>query len=84
MGRRPARGAVDKSARSRSVDLLAHPGSSLEEVQMTITTSVVLVDDATPTRTAVAGFLAGYCGATRRSYATDLGLRLTSRHTSPG
>lgn len=39
---------------------------------MTITTSVVLVDDATPTRTAVAGFLAGYCGATRRSYATDL------------
>ena len=39
---------------------------------MTITTSVVLVDDLTPTRTAVAGFLAGYYGATRRSYATDL------------
>ncbi len=37
---------------------------------MTIT--VVLVDDATQTRATVAGFLAGYCGATRRSYATDL------------
>lgn len=43
---------------------MAHPGSSMEEVQMTITTSVVLVEDVTPTRTAVAGFLAGYCGAT--------------------
>jgi site-specific recombinase XerD len=41
---------------------------------MTMTTSVVLVDDATQTRAAVAGFLAGYCGATRRSYATDLRL----------
>ena len=39
---------------------------------MTMTTNVVLVDDSTQTRTAIAGFLAGYCGATRRSYATDL------------
>lgn len=39
---------------------------------MNMTTGVVLVDDATQTRAAVAGFLAGYCGATRRSYATDL------------
>lgn len=39
---------------------------------MTMTTSVVLSDDATQTRSAIAGFLAGYCGATRRSYATDL------------
>ena len=39
---------------------------------MTMNTSVVVLDDATQTRTAVAGFLAGYCGATRRSYATDL------------
>lgn len=34
---------------------------------MTMTMSVVLVDDATQTRAAVAGFLAGYCGSTRRS-----------------
>ena len=46
--RRPAGGAMHKRAGSRSVDSLAHPGSSMEEVQMTITTSVVLVDDATP------------------------------------
>jgi integrase/recombinase XerD len=39
---------------------------------MRMTTSVVVIDDATQTRAAVAGFLAGYCGATRRSYATDL------------
>jgi hypothetical protein len=42
---------------------------------MSTTTAVVLVDD--PLRTeaiAVAGFLAGYCGSTRRSYATDLRL----------
>ena len=39
---------------------------------MSMTTSVVLVDDATQTRAAVSGSLAGYCGATRRSYATDL------------
>lgn len=39
---------------------------------MTTTTNVALVDDATPTHTAVAGFLARYCGATRRRYATDL------------
>ena len=44
---------------------------------MSTTTSidVVRVDD--PVRTdavAIAGFLAGYCGATRRSYATDLRL----------
>ncbi len=31
-------------------------------------------DDATQTGAAVAGFLAGYCGSTRRSYATDLKL----------
>lgn len=37
-----------------------------------MTTSVVVLDDASQTRAAVAGFLAGYCGATRRSYATDL------------
>lgn len=41
---------------------------------MTMTTSVVLVDDATQTCAALAGFLAGYCGSTRRSYATDLRL----------
>ncbi len=39
---------------------------------MSITTSLVLVDETTQTRAAIAGFLAGYCGATRRSYATDL------------
>lgn len=39
---------------------------------MTMTTSVVLTDAATQTRVAIAGFLAGYCGATRRSCATDL------------
>ncbi len=39
---------------------------------MSMTTSLVLVDDGTQTRGAIAGFLAGYCGATRRSYATDL------------
>ncbi|MBW3615517.1 MAG: tyrosine-type recombinase/integrase [Actinobacteria bacterium] len=38
----------------------------------TTTTSVVLVDELGSARSAVAGFLAGYCGATRRSYATDL------------
>ncbi len=37
---------------------------------MTIT--VVLAEDTTPARSAIAGFLAGYCGSTRRSYATDL------------
>ncbi|HSH62387.1 MAG TPA: tyrosine-type recombinase/integrase [Acidimicrobiales bacterium] len=41
---------------------------------MTMTTGVVLVNDATQTCTAIAGFLAGYCGSTRRSYATDLRL----------
>ena len=36
---------------------------------------VVLVDDLLRTESiAVAGFLAGYCGSTRRSYATDLRL----------
>ena len=39
---------------------------------MSMTTSVVLVDDATQTRAATAGFLSGYCDGTRRSYATDL------------
>ncbi len=41
---------------------------------MIMTTGVVLADDATQTGAAVAGFLAGYCGGTRRSYATDLRL----------
>ncbi len=41
---------------------------------MTMTTTVVLMDDATQVRSAVAGFSAGYCGSTRRSYATDLRL----------
>jgi site-specific recombinase XerD len=41
---------------------------------MTMTTGVVLVDDATQTGAAIAGFPAGYCGSTRRSYATDLRL----------
>jgi integrase/recombinase XerD len=41
---------------------------------MTMTTGVVRADDATQTRAAIAGFLAGYCGSTRRSYATDLRL----------
>ncbi|MGH7573352.1 MAG: site-specific integrase [Gemmatimonadota bacterium] len=37
--------------------------------------AVVLVDDPLRTEaTAVAGFLAGYCGSTRTSYATDLRL----------
>ena len=31
---------------------------------MSMTTSVVLIDDVTQTRAAIAGFLAGYCGAT--------------------
>jgi hypothetical protein len=39
---------------------------------MSMTTTVVLGDDATQIRAAIAGFLAGYCGATRRSYATAL------------
>ncbi len=42
---------------------------------MSTTTSVavVLVDEPMKTEAAaVAGFLAGYCGSTRRSYATDL------------
>jgi integrase/recombinase XerD len=39
------------------------------------TTEVVLVDrPADREAVAVAGFLAGYCGATRRSYTTDLRL----------
>jgi integrase/recombinase XerD len=41
---------------------------------MTMTMGVVLADDTTQTRAAIAGFLAGYCGSTRRSYATDLRL----------
>ncbi len=41
---------------------------------MTMTTTVVLIDDATHVRSAVDGFLAGYCGSTRRSYATDVRL----------
>lgn len=41
----------------------------------TIITDVVLVDDQKSGEfSAVAGFLAGYCGSTRRSYATDLRL----------
>jgi integrase/recombinase XerD len=37
--------------------------------------SIVLVNDSMrPEAIAVAGFLAGYCGSTRRSYATDLRL----------
>jgi hypothetical protein len=37
--------------------------------------TVVLVDDPMRKESiAVAGFLAGYCGSTRRSYATDLRL----------
>jgi hypothetical protein len=39
-----------------------------------MTTGVVRTDDATQTRAAIAGFLAGYCGSTRCSYATDLRL----------
>ncbi len=39
-----------------------------------MTMGVVLVDDATQTRTGITGFLAGYCGSTRRSYATDVRL----------
>ena len=41
---------------------------------MTVTTTVVLADDSNQTRCAVAGFLAGYRGSTRRSYDTDLRL----------
>jgi hypothetical protein len=41
---------------------------------MTMTTGIVRVDDATQTGAAIAGFLAGYCGSTRRSYATDVRL----------
>ncbi len=41
---------------------------------MTMTTGFVLSDDATQTRAAIAGFLAGYCGSTRHSYATDVRL----------
>jgi hypothetical protein len=41
---------------------------------MTMTTGLVLADAATQTGAAIAGFLAGYYGSTRRSYATDLRL----------
>ena len=41
---------------------------------MNMTMTVVLTDDATQANAALAGFLAGYCGSTRRSYATDLRL----------
>lgn len=41
---------------------------------MTTTISVVSTNDANQTPAAVAGFLDGYCGNTRRSYATDLKL----------
>ena len=44
---------------------------------MSTSTSVTVVLVADPMRKetiAVAGFLAGYCGSTRRSYATDLRL----------
>lgn len=41
---------------------------------MTMTTGVVFADDATQAGAAIAGFLAGYCGSTRRSYAIDLRL----------
>ena len=49
---------------------------------MTTSTAVeVLVVDAKPAEAiAVAGFLAGYCGATRRSYAADLRLFATWCH----
>ena len=43
---------------------------------MSATVELVVVDDpsAAAERIAVAGFLAGYTGSTRRSYATDLRL----------
>ena len=48
----------------------------------TATTELVLADDRERSeRDAVAGFLAGYCGATRRSYATDLRLFAASSGT---
>ncbi len=49
-------------------------GWATKGVLMTLTMSVVLADDTNQTRGAVAGFLAGYRGSTRRSYATDLRL----------
>ena len=52
---------------------------------MPITTAVDVVraDDSAATEAmAVAGFLAGYCGATRRSYATDLRLLVPGATTA--
>ncbi len=44
-------------------------------MSMTTTVDVVRTDDLLHTEAiAIAGFLAGYCGATQRSYATDLRL----------
>lgn len=44
-----------------------------------MTSTVVLVEDVPEARLAVAGFLAGYCGSTRRSYATDVRLFMVQR-----
>jgi hypothetical protein len=45
-----------------------------EAAMSTITSTVVFASDERSEVLAVAGFLAGYCGATRTSYATDLRL----------
>jgi hypothetical protein len=45
-----------------------------EEVPMTMTTGVLLTDDATQTRAGIANFLTANCGSTRRGYATDCGV----------
>ncbi len=68
----------------RSITLLEVMSSALQPIgcltegeSMSTSTSltVVLVDDPMQKESiAVAGFLAGYCGSTRRSYATDLRL----------
>ena len=41
---------------------------------MSMSITLAPVDSGAQSRAAVAGFLAGYCGATRRGYGTDLRL----------
>ena len=75
LARSPRAELTREGVKSRS-SLPPRPTSGLgsKGAQMTMTTTIVLVNDATQVRAAVAGFLAGYRGSTRRSYATDLRL----------
>ena len=49
-------------------------GLGAKGTEVTLTMTVALADNATQARSAVAGFLAGYCGTPRRSCATALRL----------